>query len=194
MRRILVLASILVACLFLSQGCTLVMGRAQKIPLTSDRMGASVTVDGAATGSTPLVLRLRRDADHVVRVVQEGFNPVEIVIKHRPIKGLLAADAVFSVLILPGVGAGVGYLVAPADMLGHKRFPAAVPVGAVAGLVLGIVNLMVDSSSGVDNKLAPSRLDVTLTPVGGSPVAQVFYLTSEQVAAIRWIRVLISNN
>lgn len=55
-------------------GCaTIVSGRHQKVDFQSNPSGATVTVNGAERGVTPLSLKLRRKDTHVVKIVKEGY-------------------------------------------------------------------------------------------------------------------------
>lgn len=53
---------------------TIVNGTTQKIPVSSDPIGASVFVDGVPVGYTPLNIELKRKHTHLVTVSHEGYE------------------------------------------------------------------------------------------------------------------------
>jgi hypothetical protein len=78
MRRIAVLGvSVLVPSLL--GGCaTVLSGRDQKIPVTTDPMGASVQVDAGATFIAPADLNLARKDDHTLLISKDGYHTAKV--------------------------------------------------------------------------------------------------------------------
>jgi hypothetical protein len=59
-------------------GCgTFVNGFHQDLAITSNPGGANVSVNGVPSGTTPIVVSLRRGDAHVVKVEQPGYYPFE---------------------------------------------------------------------------------------------------------------------
>ena len=77
---LLILFSILLA-----PDCATITRRSkQRIPVTSDPMGATVIVNGVQQGVTPLEIRLaRKEKGQVIRIESPGYNPIEIRRKER---------------------------------------------------------------------------------------------------------------
>jgi len=59
-------------------GCaTAINGRAQEIHFSSDPPGATVLVDGANVGATPISTKLTRRDSHSIRIEKQGYVPYE---------------------------------------------------------------------------------------------------------------------
>lgn len=78
--------SILLAftCLFLATGCcTIIHGPRQAVGITSSPSGAEVTLNGQSFGKTPVIAKLRRDINHIVKLELPGHDAYETtIIKH----------------------------------------------------------------------------------------------------------------
>ncbi|WP_319583585.1 PEGA domain-containing protein [uncultured Pseudodesulfovibrio sp.] len=71
------------ACLLLVSACGVPM---QKIPVSTDPLGATVYADGKKTcASTPCSVSLDRKSDHLLTIVKDGYEQEEIVL-HRQFK------------------------------------------------------------------------------------------------------------
>lgn len=152
MSRVGLLSLVLVA--LLASGCaTIVSGRHQKIRVTSAPLRARVIVeyqkaDGGQVSSyeTPAEIHLpRRKSDVRLRIEKEGFAPVEVALK-RKANGMLALNVanpmIYGAVITDGsAGARAG------------------AIAAFIGVWIGV-----DVATGAAYRLAPSRIDVTLTP------------------------------
>ncbi|MBI5136793.1 MAG: PEGA domain-containing protein [Nitrospirae bacterium] len=65
-------------------GCgTLAHGTRQAVPIASTPPGATVRVDGARLGSTPLTVTVARGRDHSVRLELRDHHPVEVTLRRR---------------------------------------------------------------------------------------------------------------
>ena len=74
-----IVIAILVMNVFLLQNCaTISRGSSQKIPVTSNPIGARIIVNGEEVGNTPLNLKLKRKENHVIRIEKQGYHPLEI--------------------------------------------------------------------------------------------------------------------
>jgi uncharacterized protein YceK len=74
-KTILLLALTCVASLSLCGCATILNGTSQKIPVSSEPAGATVTVDSQDTYTTPVKLRLERRRDHALVFTKDGFSP-----------------------------------------------------------------------------------------------------------------------
>ena len=89
-RKTQIILALLVTTVFLFQNCaTFSRGTFQKIPVTSNPLGAKIIVDGEEMGYTPLNLKLKknlklkRKKSHVIRIEKQGYNPLEIRITRK---------------------------------------------------------------------------------------------------------------
>jgi len=90
--------SLFVACVMLA-GCATIMNQTtQSIGMSSNPTGATVTVDGAPHGKTPVVARLSRKENHFVKMELEGFEPYETTLTRR-VSGWVWGNVAFGGLI-----------------------------------------------------------------------------------------------
>lgn len=88
------------ACLLLLAACGVPK---QKIPVSTDPMGATVYADGEmACASTPCAVRLDRQSDHLLTIVKDGYEQEEVVIHRRFKPDKAIRDGVISGIILGG--------------------------------------------------------------------------------------------
>jgi hypothetical protein len=102
------------SCAFLSGCATIVKGTTQVIPVSSDPTGARVSVDGAASGTTPTTVTLSRKQNHMVVIEKEGFSPESVAVT-KSMGGAVAGNIIAGGLIGWGVDAmtGAQYNLAP---------------------------------------------------------------------------------
>ena len=75
--------TIIVVLAFSACGCaTIVNGTSQKIQVSSDPSGATVTVDGARTYTTPARIRLERRRDHSLVITKNGYKAEIVKLTH----------------------------------------------------------------------------------------------------------------
>jgi hypothetical protein len=86
---------------------SIVHGSKQDIAFTSTPSDARVTVDNQLVGNTPIVAKLTRKDQHVVRIELEGYSPFETALK-RSTSGWVWGNIVFGGLIGLAVDAGTG--------------------------------------------------------------------------------------
>jgi hypothetical protein len=98
---------------------SIVHGSKQDIAFTSTPSDARVTVDNQLVGNTPIVAKLTRKDQHVVRIELEGYSPFETALK-RSTSGWVWGNIVFGGLIGLAVDAGTGamYKLTPEQMNG----------------------------------------------------------------------------
>jgi len=106
-----------VAGLGLCACASIVHGNHQQVAISSVPSGASVTVDNAARGTTPLVASLTRKDTHVVRLELPGYRPYEATL-NRKLSGWFWGNIVFGGLIGIGVDAISGgmYRLSPEEV------------------------------------------------------------------------------
>jgi len=104
--------SALAALLSCSTACaTFAHGTRQDVGLSSEPLGARVSMDGKFIGMTPTRVSLRRrDAGIVLLFEKEGFQPEAVRLK-RSVSGWIAVDVVVSVnpLMIQGLDSSSQY-------------------------------------------------------------------------------------
>ncbi|MGE4193853.1 MAG: PEGA domain-containing protein [Pseudodesulfovibrio sp.] len=97
-RPIALLATL--ACLVLACGCGVPK---QKIPVSTDPLGATVYADGRkACSSTPCAVSLDRTSDHLLTIVKEGYVQEEVVIRRRFKPDRALRDGILSGIVKGG--------------------------------------------------------------------------------------------
>ena len=105
MRSILVAASVAIL-----TGCATIMhGTSQDIGLQSSPTNAKVLVDGLPMGNTPVVAKLSRKDNHIVKMNLDGYQPFEATLT-RGTSGWVWGNIVFGGLIGLAVDAMSGGL------------------------------------------------------------------------------------
>jgi hypothetical protein len=143
MRHLLLAAPVV----FLS-GCASIMhGTSQDIGFSSTPTSAKVTVDGAPYGNTPVVVKLARKNNHIVRMQLDGYQPFEVTLT-KSTSGWVWGNLVFGGLIGLAVDAVSGglYNLSPEQITGvlsqgavpQGRPPEVSRVGNV-GLLIAVV-------------------------------------------------------
>ena len=169
----------------------------QDIPVTSNPVGARIIVDGEDAGQAPLILSLKKNGSHKIRIEKEGFNPTELVIRRK-----LSPHAPLYLLAIP-VCAGVGLLGGVtfgwfSRLVRGKNISKMPSTGAYVGLAiggaLGVAFAVVGMTSPQSQSLSPRSLEVALTKLTeqGSPQVQVIYLDAGQLKDIQWIRIKLA--
>ena len=189
--------TILVLSVFFFQNCmTIFQGNSQKIPVTSNPIGAKIFVDGEAWGNTPLNLKLKRKRDHVLRIEKQGYNPLEIRITRKT----SAAFSVLGNMIWGFMGA---------SLAGGKSFGALILFGGWFlpkdeweeelrktgnNMLLGFLiawggAILLDYVSGANYGLSPNELNVTLTKIEGKLQPNLILVDAETFQNVKWIRI-----
>jgi hypothetical protein len=96
-------STVLIAC------ATIIHGSSQKVGISSQPTGATITVDGQITGKTPVAAKLSRKDMHKVAITMEGYQPFEIITT-RKTSGWVWGNIVFGGLIGLAVDAITGAL------------------------------------------------------------------------------------
>jgi hypothetical protein len=68
------LCAVVLSSALVASGCgTVIYGRTENIPISSDPLGARVTVDDQYAGTTPITVELSRKVDHKVKIEKDGY-------------------------------------------------------------------------------------------------------------------------
>jgi hypothetical protein len=191
-----IVSALTISSLFVFQSCALVNRKVtQGVPVTSNPIGARIIVDGKDAGLAPLLLTLKKNRGHTIRIEKEGYNPTELRMT-RKMSPAVAVE-ILAVPLLAGV-IGFGVFLGEFAVTGaekstkhyNKTFTTAsiISGAVVAAAVLG------DIVSGRMHSLSPRELGVTLTKVEGPgpPQVNVVYLDAKQLGDIQWIRIKVA--
>jgi uncharacterized protein YceK len=99
----------------LATGCaTIILSSTQQVGISSSPTGASVTIDDEPKGETPIIAKLSRKDNHVIKIEMEGYEPFEIKTT-RSTSGWVWGNIVFGGLIGLAVDAITGgmYVIKP---------------------------------------------------------------------------------
>lgn len=89
-------------------GCaTIVNGRTQKITVQTEPAGATASVAGVGSFTTPAVLSLDRDTDHVITFTKAGFPERSVTLKRR-LSGWAFGNIIFGGIIGIVIDAATG--------------------------------------------------------------------------------------
>ncbi|MEN6310374.1 MAG: PEGA domain-containing protein, partial [Acidobacteriota bacterium] len=174
------------ACALLFQfGACTYSTKPQKIPVTSNPVGAKVFADGKEMGVTPFSLSLKKDVDHTIRIEKPGYNPVDIQLVSTQSK---SPDQMLMLIpVLAGIGAAVGLVLEPEDGYG-----GAIYCGIIGGALIGLGLWLASSlSSAKARRLTPTVLRVRLEKAQSEAQTRthVVILDRDQLKDIRWIRI-----
>jgi uncharacterized protein YceK len=104
----------LVVVLLVSGCATIILSSSQQVGISSSPTGASVTIDNEPKGETPIVAKLSRKDNHIIKIELEGYEPFEIKTT-RSTSGWVWGNIVFGGLIGLAVDAITGgmYIIKP---------------------------------------------------------------------------------
>ena len=123
----------------------------QIVEVISEPAGAQVLVAGRVVGTTPVRVLLKRSSTrHVLRVVKEGYAPVDVPLK-RTLSGAVAGNVPFALLAWN-----------PLSGLADNRWSRGQQV--VYSFVFPAVGAALDFMTGAAYKL-PARVKVVLEPM-----------------------------
>ena len=188
-----IVTALTISGLLFAQSCSLLNEKfTQKVPVTSNPAGARIIVDGKDTGQAPLILTLKKNKSHTIRIEKEGYNPTELRVLRK-----MKARAIFEVLAVPIVALGTGlavFLVQLAVTNAEKSYETYNRTFTITVFISGsaaTAAVIADMTSGANHSLSPRELDVTLTKVEGQgpPQVGVIYLDARQLEDIQWIRI-----
>ena len=104
-------------------GCATIMNQTtQAIGISSNPTGATVTVDSVPNGKTPVVARLSRKDNHIVKLELAGYKPYETTLTRR-VSGWVWGNVAFGGLIGLAIDAITGglYKLTPDQITGELR-------------------------------------------------------------------------
>ena len=125
----------------LASCASIIHGTQQDIGISSSPTGAAVTIDSATHGTTPIVAKLTRKDNHIVRIELAGYQPYETTVTHS-VSGWVWGNIVFGGLIGLAVDAISGglYKLTPeqvsATLLAKSASVATTPDGLYLAVVL----------------------------------------------------------
>ena len=122
---------VLVSFSFFSSGCAAITnGPRQRVMLNTNPTGATLFVSGH-TVKSPASLELRRNQDHFVRAIKEGYEEAQLIIHKRLSKAFWFGYIMWGVFECISFISGAAYELSPADinlLLREKSFsPEAEP-------------------------------------------------------------------
>lgn len=82
-----ILSCTLASTLVLSSCATIISGSKQNVKINSNPTVATVFVDGGEQGKTPLEIKLKRNSDHKIALVLEGYKPYDVNLTRKPMAG-----------------------------------------------------------------------------------------------------------
>lgn len=176
---VLVLISVL-----LSPNCaTLIRRSTQRIPVTSNPVGAKVSVNGIQQGMTPMELKLaRKEKKQVIRIECPGYNPVEIRAKREMSSGPILANGLLGVaLAIP--------LAFSEYMRNDEKYNSPWGLWALYSAPIAVALTIGDRVSGAGYSFSPRELNVDLTKIDGTPRLETILIDADELQNVKWIRI-----
>lgn len=162
-------AAVLIVLAVAAAGCGGMRPHMQRVPVTSDPIGAAVTVDGRPGGQTPVLIWLdRRAREHVIRIEAPGYDPAEVRTGGRT-NGFVFLQDVF-------LGAIVALPIAAYQALTehHDQYEL-----TWAGL--GVSFALLDMAMRTTKDVQPREIVVTLIKTRGEPVVRTVLVAAEDL-------------
>ncbi len=141
----------------------------QRVPVTSDPIGAAVTVDGRPGGQTPVMIWLdRRAREHVIRIEAPGYDPAEVRTGRQTNGFVFLQDAL--------LGAVVALPIAVYHALTehNDRY-------GLAWAGLGVSFALLDVAMRTTKDVRPREIVVTLIKTRGEPVLRTVRVAVEDL-------------
>jgi hypothetical protein len=180
--RLLIILTLLSLVLSPGRG-TLLRKKMQRSPVTSNPVGAKVSVNGVEQGITPMELKLaRKEKKHVIRIEYSGYNPVEIRAK-RELSSLPTLDNG-----LLGVALAIP-LAFSEYMRNDEKYNSPWGLWALYSAPIAVALTIGDLVSGAGYSFSPRELSVDLTEVDGAPRLETILLDSGKLQNVTWIRI-----
>jgi PEGA domain len=123
----LFVSTAVLSALTLASCATIIHGTGQEVGISSTPTGAAVWIDNAEKGDTPLVTKLSRKDNHVVKIQLAGYQPFEATLT-RGVSGWVWGNVAFGGLIGLAVDAISGgiYKLTPEQISGTLATKSAV--------------------------------------------------------------------
>lgn len=177
----------MVASTLLFQSCMTILHRpSQKIPVTSNPMGAKIIVDGKEMGSTPLILKLERKRNHDIWIKKEGYSPFGIIIKRE---GKWLESVLLNWLSFGAIIGGIIAWEAAKILLPREKIEDAQTSLAICWFGGGALGVIADSLLGSNYSLGPKDLEVTLSKIEDNSKTNVILIDEDELLSIKWIRI-----
>jgi hypothetical protein len=96
--RIIVRAAIGLLGFGLGACASIIHGTHQDVGITSAPTGAMVTIDNIRSGNTPVIAKLTRKENHIVRIEMAGYEPIDLTLTHS-VSGWVWGNVAFGGLI-----------------------------------------------------------------------------------------------
>lgn len=137
---------VVASCLVLAGCATIMHGSGQDVGFSSTPTAAKVTVDNKPLGNTPVIAKLARKDNHVVKMELEGFQPFEATLT-RKTSGWVWGNVLFGGLIGLAVDAISGglYNLTPEQVAGQLAKQSASGFGKNDKVAIFVV-MQADSS------------------------------------------------
>jgi hypothetical protein len=97
-RQVLVRSSIALLVSVLGACASIMHGAHQDVGISSSPTGAAVKIDNLSSGNTPVIAKLSRKDNHVVRIEMAGYQPIDLTLT-RSVSGWVWGNVVFGGLI-----------------------------------------------------------------------------------------------
>jgi PEGA domain len=81
-RQVVVRSVVVMLTLGLAACASIMHGTHQDVGITSAPTGAAVTIDGVQSGNTPVIAKLTRKTNHIVRFELPGYQPYDLTLTH----------------------------------------------------------------------------------------------------------------
>ena len=126
--------------LSLAACATIMHGSGQDVGISSAPTGASVWIDNSEKGRTPLIFKLTRKDNHIVKIQMDGYQPFEATVT-RSVSGWVWGNIVFGGLIGLAVDAISGgiYKLTPEQVSGSLAAAKAVFEKRADGIYVAVV-------------------------------------------------------
>jgi hypothetical protein len=122
-------------------GCATIMhGTSQDVGLSSNPSAARITVDGRPLGTAPIVTKLSRKDNHILRMDLDGYSPYEATMT-RGVSGWVWGNIVFGGIVGLAVDAISGgfYKLTPEQVMGQMAKQGASVQSTKDGLYITVV-------------------------------------------------------
>lgn len=119
---------------------TIMHGSRQDLGISSSPTAASVTIDNLEQGTTPIVAKLSRKDNHIIKIQMAGYQPFEATVT-RKVSGWVWGNIVFGGLIGLAVDAISGglYVLSPEQVSGQLARQGAVVAPTKDGVYVILV-------------------------------------------------------
>jgi len=139
-------------------------------------------------GHAPLTLKLKKKASHVVRIEQEGYDPVELSIGTKK-SGIGALAVIGDLMVILAAGFAANYLEWQAAGEPDEE-PAHVRVSFLVGVIGASIGLAIlEGKSSARYSLEPHEISVALTKIHGFPRVATILVDADEFRHIKWIRI-----